>query len=228
MSESLPTDAEVAAASAAAAADKAASPPATCACNRIIRSSRWKCKRCHVLYCSQACRSDFKRKHRETCTRDTIFNQFWAANHHYLKIIGTWLKVHPEHNFVGMHIAIPVDPEKECKITPIDEKQLTQLQKGLAGSAPDMQSQGYPDYLAIIFDTEMGRMAIETDLVCAGRILCAQSPLFNMQSLHKFVVPVAAALRGEKRNEWQTKEIRFGTITRSWQNFAQWRAMQAR
>jgi hypothetical protein len=126
-----------------------------------------------------------------------------------------------------MHIAIPTDPEKECKITPIEENQLKELQKTLTGKAPDMQTQGYPDYLAIVFDMENGRMAMETDLVYAGRILCAQSPLFNMQSLHKFVVPVAAAARGEKRNEWQTKEVKFGTITRSWQSFAHWRAMQA-
>lgn len=147
---------------------------------------------------------------------------FWHANNVFLSIIGLWVKMRPEHNFIGMHIAVDDDPELDCKVTAIDKQSLHILQETvLVKPSSQMQTTGYPDCLSIVIDMAGFRMVFAKDLALNGRLLAAESPLFDVRSLHKFIVPVGAAARGEQRRRWK-KNVRITYIPRPWQDFKDW------
>ena len=149
---------------------------------------------------------------------------FWHANYVFLSVIGLWIKMLPEHNYIGMHIAVDDDPELDCKVTAIDEQSLQILQKAVVlKPSSQMQTTGYPDCLSIVIDMAGFRMVFAKDLALNGRLLAAQSTLFDLRSLHKFIVPVGAAARGEQRRQW-ARNVRITYIPRPWQDFKDWHA----
>ncbi len=165
-----------------------------------------------------------KREHRITCGSNREFNAFYTSNLKFIHVIGMWLKVRPENNFVGMHITVDDDPEKETKVTPIEEQSLEILLQDIAGK-PRMKEEGYPDSLVVVIAWKGTKMCLEIDLVVNAAILYGNCPLFDQKELHKFMVPPGAALRGERRDEWYAT-FRPSLLKRDWMGYPEWHAIK--
>ncbi len=140
-------------------------------------------------------------------------------------MIGMWARLRPDKNYIGLHIAVDDDPEKETKVTPIEEQSLAILLQDVAGK-PRMKEEGYPDSLVVIIAWKATKMALEIDLVLNGAILYGNSSLFDEKELSKFMVPPAAALRGERRDEWYAT-FRPSLLKRDWMGYPEWHAIQS-
>jgi hypothetical protein len=116
------------------------------------------------------------------------------------------------------------DPDKEVKVTPIEQQSLDILLQDIAGK-PKMMEEGYPDSFVVIIAWRGVKMALEIDLVVNGAILFGNSPLFDINELHKWMVPPGAAMRGEWRDGWHA-QFRPSLLKRDWIGYPEWHAIK--
>ncbi len=135
-----------------------------------------------------------------------------------------FLKLRPENNFVGMHIAVEDDPEKDTKVTPLEEQSLEILMQDIAGK-PTMKIEGYPDSFIIVIAWRGSKMCLELDLVVRGAILFGNSKDFNEKELHRWIVPPGPSARGEQRNDWRAS-FRPSLLKRDWMGYPEWHALK--
>jgi len=192
-------------------------PQTPCACGSKT-ARKWRlCSACTHTFCTKKCYKD----HKAVCSTERSFEKFWDANLAFFKVIGVWLRLLKDHNYVGMHIAVDDDPEKDVKVTPIDALSASILLTNM--NLKLQMPKVYEDYMILVIDKAGVRMAMEGDLVKDGRMVVVRCPLFEKTQLHKFIVPPGPAARGETRNDWQ-KDAHVSIIKRPWQNFPHYQA----
>ena len=99
--------------------------------------------------------------------------KFWIANYEILSVLGMWVRLHEDHNYVGLHIAVPADGEQDVKVTAIDKQSLLLLHKTMPAVHSIMRD--YPDCLSLVIDWDGVRMAVEIDLVKPFQMLYVKS-----------------------------------------------------
>ena len=196
-----------------------------CMCMKPIpQACKWKCKRCKWNFCSQACQILFAKEHRVNCGPNKALNNFFKANARFFAVYGFWLRLQPEHNYLGMRI--DVQSAERVRVTPIEKQSVDILLQEVKGT-PQMYKSGYPDYFLCLIAWQGAMVCFEIDLVCGGSIVGGDSPEFDVKDNEKFITTPAEAAAGTMRDGWM-KTFRPRRIHRDWDNFAVWQALNSK
>lgn len=194
-----------------------------CSCKAEIKGKAIKCRKCDWNYCSRRCMLENKKQHKLNCGVNLKLNMFWSANSRFFSVYGMTLKLHPDHSYVGIHLEISDSEEADVKATAVDAQSLGILLQRVAG-VPRMYASGYPDCFVVVISWSGKMVTYEIELVHDGGILVGRSPAWanGIEEAQKFIVPPAAAMRLETRDQWH-QGFEAQRLHRDWASWTEWK-----
>ena len=175
-----------------------------CLCSKPISNNEHKCTKCGWHFCSVQCKSDLLHHHSKLCGPDNAITQFMSTNQQFFQCWGTWLRLAPNSDTIGVVIELNEKGKEIVAVSPINDVQYRGISKDVHG-APIMRKLGYPYVFFVFVAWKKLMFCHEVDIAVDGalRLLCNESTFFT--DAKNSIVPSYYARKGYTQSQWYLK-----------------------